>query len=85
MYATAACFWLEVHRRGGFPALRRILMRMRSTKVTSVGELVVQHVNPVLGRDFRPIAKRYGFTNSDLTARGAPPHDPPPPGSRSRE
>jgi hypothetical protein len=30
MYATAACFWLEIERRGGFPAIRRILMRLRA-------------------------------------------------------
>lgn len=79
MYATAACFWLEVHRRGGFPALRRILMRTRAIRATTAGELVVHHVNSVLGIDFRQIAKRYGFTDDDLTADGAPPPDPPPP------
>jgi hypothetical protein len=79
MYATAACFWVEVHRHGGFPAIRRILMRLRSIHASTPGELVVHHVNPVLGLDFRPIARRYGFTDADLTAAGAPPLDPPPP------
>ena len=79
MYATAACFWVEVQRRGGFPAIRRILMRLRSIHASTPGELVVHHVSPVLGVDFRPIAKRYGFTDADLAAAGAPPLDPPPP------
>jgi hypothetical protein len=79
MYATAACFWLEVYRRGGFPALRRILMRTRTIKATTTGELVLHHINPVLGLDFSPIAKRYGFAEADLAALGAPPPDPPPP------
>jgi hypothetical protein len=78
-YDTAACFWREVHRAGGFPALRRILMRLRSHPATTVGELILHHVNPVLGFDFRPIARRYGFTDADLVATGAPPPDPPPP------
>jgi hypothetical protein len=79
MYNTAACFWVEVYRRGGFPALRRILLRLRAYRAATPGELVVNHVNPVLGEDLRPIAKRYGFTDSDLAAAGAPPPDPPPP------
>ena len=79
MYATAACFWVEVQRRGGFPAIRRILMRLRSIHASTPGELVLHHVSPVLGLDFRPIAKRYGFTDADLVASGSPPLDPPPP------
>ncbi len=79
MYNTAACFWREVLRRGGFPAIRRILMRLRASPATTPGELVVHHVNPVLGGDFRPIAKRYGFSDHDLVAAGPPPLDPPRP------
>jgi len=79
MYKTAACLWREVLRRGGFPAIRRILMGLRTSPATTPGELVVHHVNPVLGGDFRPIAKRYGFTDHDLVAAGPPPLDPPPP------
>jgi hypothetical protein len=79
MYSTAACFWREVHRRGGFPAIRRILMRLRSYVAATPGELVVNHVNPVLGIDFRPIARRYGFSDADLAAAGAAPPDPAPP------
>jgi hypothetical protein len=78
-YDTAACFWREVQRAGGFPALRRVLMRLRAYRPATVGELVVNHVNPVLGLDFRPVAKRYGFTDADLVATGEPPPDPPPP------
>jgi len=78
-YATGACFWLEVYRRGGFPAIRRILMRLRAYEPRSPGELVTHHVNPVLRLDFRPLARRYGFSDADLTAEGPVPPDPPPP------
>ena len=43
------------------------------------GELVLLHVNPVLGLDFSPIATRYGFTDAELVAQEPPPPDPPPP------
>src|SRR5262249_57765082 len=67
------CFWLEVERRGGFAAIRRILMRLRTIEASTVGELVLHHVNPVLGIDLRPIAKRSGFTDPDLPAHGPRP------------
>ena len=77
-YATAACLWLEVYRAGGVNAIRRILARLRADAPFTTGELIVHHVNHVLGRDLRPLANRYGFVDAELTASGAPPADPAP-------
>ena len=67
-YRTAACFWLEIHRLGGFPAIRGILAGLRHRRALTTGELVVHHAGRVLNRDLRPIAARYGFDQADLAA-----------------
>lgn len=77
-YATASCLWLEVYRLGGVDAIRRILARLRADAPFSTGELFVHHVNHVLGRDLRPLAQRWGFTEPELTAAGNAPADPAP-------
>jgi hypothetical protein len=77
-YATAACLWLEIYRVGGHNAIRRILARLRADAPFTTAELIVHHVNHVLGRDLRPLMHRYGFVDAELTAPGAPPPDPPP-------
>ena len=71
-YNTAACLWLEVYRRGGFAALRRVLASMRANTPPTTGHFVVQHLSVVLRTDLRPVLRRYGFTDAELTA-------PPPP------
>ena len=77
-YATAACLWLEVYRAGGVEAIRRILARLRADAPFTTGELFVHHVNHVLGRDLRPLARRAGFDDVELAAQGDAPPDPPP-------
>lgn len=77
-YATAACLWLEVYRVGGASAIRRILARLRADAPLTTGRLFVHHVNHVLGRDLRPLARRWGFDDGDLAAQGDAPPDPPP-------
>jgi hypothetical protein len=71
-YSTAACFWIEAHELGGFPALRGILAGMRYRRPATTGELVVHHAGRVLNRDLRPIAQRYGFEPSELVAGPTP-------------
>ncbi len=66
-YSTAACFWFEVHRLGGFPAIRGVLAGMRTRVPRTTGEFVA-HANRVLNADLRPIAARYGFEASELAA-----------------
>lgn len=75
-YNTAACFWWEAQRVGGFPGLRAVLASMRARPPLTTGELAVQHANAILGVDLRPALLRYGFTPGELTA------PPPPPGPR---
>ena len=67
-YYTAACFWFEVHRLGGFPAIRGVLAGMRRSPPETTGELVA-HANRVLNVDLRPIVARYGFEASELEAQ----------------
>jgi hypothetical protein len=74
-YNTAACFWWEVQRVGGFPALRAILASMRGEPPLTTGALVVRHVNPILGADLRPLLRRLGFEPAELEA---PPRRLPP-------
>jgi hypothetical protein len=64
-YETAACFWLEVLQRGGFPAIRKTLGMMRARPPGSSAELVA-YVERVLGAELDPIVARYGFGASDL-------------------
>jgi hypothetical protein len=75
-YHTAACFWWEIHRIGGFPAVRALLASMRARPPTTTGELVVQHAHVVAGVDLRPALGRYGFDAAELVA------PPPPAGPR---
>lgn len=75
-YHTAACFWWEAQRVGGFPGVRALLASMRLRPPLTTGELVVQHANPVLGVDVRPYLLRYGFEPQELQA------PPPPPAHR---
>jgi hypothetical protein len=72
-YHTAACFWLEVHRLGGFPTIRAVLASMRARRPRTTGEFAVQHVNPILGADLRPVLGRYGFGPADLQSEPRPP------------
>jgi hypothetical protein len=72
-YHTAACFWVEVHRLGGFPAIRAVLASMRARRPRTTGELAVQHVSPILGADLRPALARYGFGPADLQSEPRPP------------
>jgi hypothetical protein len=71
-YDTAACFWIEVHRLGGFPALRGILAGTRRRRPASTAELVVHQVSRILNVDVRHIAARYGFERGELEAGPAP-------------
>jgi hypothetical protein len=71
-YNTAACFWWEIHRIGGFPAVRALLASMRADPPFSTAELVVQHANVIAGVDIRPLMIRYGFTAADLDAVPSP-------------
>jgi hemolysin type calcium-binding protein len=71
-YTTAACFWWEAQRLGGFAGLRALLASMRIRPPLTTGELVVQHANVVLGTDMRGVLLRYGFATAELAA-------PPPP------
>jgi len=64
-YNTAACLWLEVHARGGFAAIRKVLAGMRAHPPASNGAFV-EELNAVLGDDLRPVLMRYGFTAEDL-------------------
>ena len=75
-YNTAACFWWEAQRVGGFAGLRALLASMRLRPPLTTGELVIQHANPVLGVDMRPFLLRYGFAPEELTAppRNLPEH-----------
>ena len=69
---------LEVYRVGGANAIRRILARLRADAPFTTGRLFVHHVNHVLGRDLRPLARRRGFDDGEHAAQGdAPPHPPP--------
>jgi hypothetical protein len=74
-YTTAACFWWEAHRIGGFPGLRAILSSMRGEPPATTGAFVVRHVNPILGSDLRPLLRRLGFEETELaaTSRRLPP------------
>jgi len=65
-YHTAACFWWEIQGIGGNSAIREVLASMRSGPPESTKAFIVDHVNVVLGVDMRPIAKRYGFSVSEL-------------------
>jgi len=67
-YNTAACFWWEVRRLGGFPAVRAVLASMRGERPRTTGEFVVRHVNPILGADLRPLLARLGFESGELEA-----------------
>lgn len=67
-YNTAACFWWEAQRIGGFAGLRALLASMRSRPPLTTGELVIQHANPILGSDMRPFLLRYGFSPEELVA-----------------
>jgi hypothetical protein len=67
-YNTAACFWWEAQRVGGFAGLRALLASMRLRPPLTTGELVVQHANPILGADLRPVLRRLGFEPAELTA-----------------
>jgi hypothetical protein len=69
-YNTAACFWLEIYNRGGFPALRRVLASMRADAPLTTGELVLHNANPALAFDLRPMVRRHGFTDEELVATG---------------
>jgi hypothetical protein len=66
-YHTAACYWWELHRLGGLPAIRGVLASMRRTPPLSDGQ-VVEHANLVLNADLRPVLARYGFTPAELAA-----------------
>lgn len=66
-YHTAACYWWEIHRLGGLPAIRGVLASMRRAPPVSDGQ-IVEHANLVLNRDLRPVLARYGFTPAELTA-----------------
>ena len=66
-YHTAACYWWEVHRRGGLFAIRGVLASMRRAPPRSAGE-VVEHANLVLNAELRPALMRYGFTTEELAA-----------------
>jgi hypothetical protein len=74
-YNSAACFWWEVHRVGGFPAIRAILASMRGERPRTTGEFAVRHVNPILGADLRPLLGTLGFEPGELEA--APRRLPP--------
>jgi hypothetical protein len=69
-YHTAACYWWEIHRLGGLPAIRGVLASMRRERPRSDGQ-VVEHANLVLNTELRPVLARYGFTPAELEA--APP------------
>ena len=71
-YSTAACFWLEVYRRGGAPAIRGVLAGMRQHRPKTTGEFVLHHASRVLHVDLRPLAARYGFEPAELQAGPAP-------------
>ena len=66
-YHTAACYWWELHRLGGLPAIRGVLASMRRAPPLSDGQ-VVEHANLVLNADLRPVLARYGFTPAELAA-----------------
>jgi RTX calcium-binding nonapeptide repeat (4 copies) len=66
-YSTAACFWIEVHELGGFPAIRGMLAGMRARPPETTAGLVAL-ASRVLNRDLRPLVARYGFEPSDLKA-----------------
>src|SRR6266508_2402141 len=66
MYNTAACFWREVLRRGGFPAIRRILMRLRASPATTPAELVSKPTtSPVPARAGQRVTARVKVARSD--------------------
>jgi RTX calcium-binding nonapeptide repeat (4 copies) len=67
-YNTAGCFWWEIHRLGGFPAIRAILASMRGERPLTTGAFVIRHVNPILGADLRPLLGRLGFDPAELEA-----------------
>lgn len=66
-YHTAACYWWEIHRLGGLPAIRGVLAGMRRARPISDGQ-IVEHANLVLNQDLRPVLLRYGFTPAELAA-----------------
>lgn len=71
-YSTAACFWIEINRRAGLPAIRGILAGMRYQLPRTTGELVTHHANRVLNADLRPVVARYGFEPAELEAGPVP-------------
>lgn len=71
-YSTAACLWIELHARAGFPAIRGLLAGMRARPPGSTGDFVAHHVNRVLNVDLRPVVLRYGFTRRELQAGPVP-------------
>ena len=77
-YATGACLWLEIYRAGGANAIRRILARLRADAPFTTGQFFAHHVAYVLGRDLRPLARRWGFDDRDLVVEGEAPPDPAP-------
>jgi hypothetical protein len=68
-YHTAACLWLEVYRRGGFRAIRKILAASRIEQPRTPAALAA-YTNSVLGADIRPVMMRYGFAAGDLATDG---------------
>ena len=74
-YNSAGCFWWDVHRVGGFPAIRAILASMRGERPRTTGDFVVRHVNPILGANLRPLLLTLGFEPAELeaTPRRLPP------------
>jgi hypothetical protein len=68
-YHTAACFWLEIYRRGGFRAIRKILAASRIERPRTPAALAA-YANSVLRTDIRPVMMRYGLTASDLVTEG---------------
>jgi hypothetical protein len=66
-YHTAACYWWEIHRLGGLPAIRGVLASMRRQPPSTAGQ-IVEHANLILNADLRPILARFGFTPAELTA-----------------
>jgi hypothetical protein len=66
-YHTAACYWWEIHRLGGLPAIRGVLASMRRERPRSDGQ-IVEHANLVLNADLRHVLARFGFTPAELVA-----------------
>ena len=75
-YHTAACYWWEIHRLGGLPAIRGVLASMRRNRPTSAGQ-IVEHANLVVNADLRPYSpasalRRRAHRLAALTRRGWP-------------